>query len=490
MGQSKRLGAATLSLAGFTVEVRKLFLLAVPIMLTQVVQRLISTTDTFMLASYNTDALAAVSLSQSPYLTVLFFGAGISAAVGVFVAQSLGADRVDEHDVALSTGMGLWAGFGVGLIFAIALQFTEPFMLAIGQDADLAAAAGSYARIFTPVLPLAICYGVLTQFAIAAGRPRVPLFVIAVAALANVIGNYALIFGNFGFPELGLKGAAIASFVSQAMAFAVMVLVVTIYAPLKRFTVLSGLLAPNFSRLREVLAVGIPISLTIVLEVAFFTGGTLLMGYFGAAALAGHHIVMTIAASTFIVPASIATAAGIRVGHAKGASSPEAVWTAGITSIILGACIMAVVAVIFVLFRQPIIGLFIDESRPENAAVLQMGMALLLLAAAYQVFDAVLATASGSLRGVKDTAVPLKLAAISFWLIGCPAALLLGFGLNLGAYGVWGAFVIALFAAATLMLHRFSKIIPAAVPDSVEAPKESHTFKTNLGDAASAANQG
>lgn len=490
MGQSKHLGAATLSLAGFTVEVRQLFLLAIPIMLTQVVQRLITTSDTFMLASYDANALAAVSLAQSPYLTLLFFSSGISAAVGVFVAQRVGADRVDEDDVALSTGMGLWVGFGVGLPFAIALQFTEPFLLAIGQDVELAAASGSYARIFTPVLPLAICYGVLTQFAIAAGRPRVPLCVIAVAALANVIGNYALIFGNFGFPELGLQGAAIASFVTQALAFAVLALVVTNYAPLKRFKVLARFLAPNLQRLREVLAVGIPISLTIVLEVAFFTGGTLLMGYFGAAALAGHQIVMTIAATTFIVPASIATAAGVRVGQAKGDSSPEGVWTAGITSIILGACIMAVVAVVFVLFRQPIIGLFIDESGPENAAVLQMGMALLLFAAAYQVFDAVQATASGSLRGVKDTAVPMKLAAISFWLIGCPAALLLGFGFNLGAYGVWGAFVIALFAAAALLLHRFLKIIPAAVPDNVEALEEFPAFKTKLGDAAPAANQG
>ncbi|TNJ42311.1 MATE family efflux transporter [Phaeobacter sp. B1627] len=483
MGYFGRAKLATLSLAAISLEVRQLFLLAIPIMLTQVVQRLISTTDTLMLASYDTDALAAVSLSQSPYLTVLFFGAGISSAVGVFVAQSLGADAVDEHDIALSTSMGLWVGFGVGLPFAIALQFTEPLMLAIGQDRDLSAAAGAYARIFTPILPVAICYGVLTQYAIAVGRPRIPLFVIAIAALANVFGNYTLIFGNFGFPELGLKGAAIASLVTQTLAFTVMLLVVTNYAPLKRFRVLAGVLKPDGARLLEILAIGIPISLMIVLEVAFFTGGTLLMGYFGATALAGHHIVMTIAATTFIVPASIATAAGIRVGLAKGAASPGGVWTAGVTSIGLGACIMASVAVIFVLLREPIIGLFIDESRPENAAVMQMGMTLLLFAAAYQVFDAVQATASGALRGVKDTTVPMQLAAISFWIIGCPAALILGFGLKLGSYGVWAAFVIALSAAAVLMLFRFSKVIPAAAmenPDAKSDPDQAESVEFQM----------
>lgn len=488
MSKPRRIALSSLSLPAVSLEVRQLFLLAFPIMLTQIVQRLISTTDTLMLASYDADALAAVSLSQSPYWTVLFFGIGISSAVGVFVAQSLGADAVDEQDVALSTRMGLWAGFGVGLPFAIALQFTEHFLLAIGQDPGLAAAAGSYARIFTPVLPIAICYSVLTQFAIAAGHPRLPLFVIAGAALANVFGNYALIFGNFGFPELGLKGAALASLVTQIFAFTIMLLVVTNYAPLKRFAVLADVLKPNIKRLREVLSVGIPISLTIVLEVAFFTGSTLLMGYFGAAALAGHHIVMTITAITFIVPASIATAAGIRVGLAKGASSPEGVWNAGAMSIILGACIMACVAVIFVLFREPIIGLFIDQSIPENTAVVQMGMALLLFAAAFQVFDAVQATASGALRGVKDTAVPMKLAVISFWVIGCPAALLLGFGLDFGAYGVWAAFVIALAAAAVMMLYRFLKVIPVAVPESV-AVADAPSCKPYPDQGASVANQ-
>jgi MATE family multidrug resistance protein len=192
-----------------------------------------------------------------------------------------------------------------------------------------------------------------------------------------------------------------------------------------------------------------------LLEVAFFTTSTLLMGYFGAPILAAFQIIIVITATSFLLPSSVATAAMVRVGLSAGAGNRTGVLYAGAMAIVMAAVAMGIAGLAFVLFRVPIIQLFVPYSSPDAAAVVSAGQTFLLFAAAYQLFDGIQVTANFALRGMKDTIVPMWLAVGSYWIIGFPSALLLAFALKLGAVGIWIAFVLALFVAASTMLGRF-----------------------------------
>jgi len=431
--------------------------LALPILLTRIVQRSISFTNTLLLATYSTDALAASALALSPYFNAQLFGTGISAAVSVLVAQSLGKGD-HPRDIQLSVRMGLWAAFGIGVLLAAGLFFTEQFLALISQPPELVGPAGEYARIFSISLPFSIGYGVLAQFAIAVGRPLVPVIVIGITALFNLAASYGLIFGAVGLPELGLRGAALAGCLSNVLSFLLLVLLIAKYRPLRQYHVFAQFLRFDVKWLKEIVVVGLPISLTMMLEVVFFTTSTLMMGYLGTTALAAYQIVMVFTATTFLIPISIATAATVRVAMAVGASSRDGVQNAGTAAILLSVVIMGAGAVLMVVFRDPIIGIFVAQDTVEAANIVALGAIFLLFAAAYQIFDAVQATANFVLRGMKDTVVPMWINASSYWLVGFPIALALTFWLGFGPIGVWIAYVLALFCASTLMLFRFLRL--------------------------------
>ena len=284
-------------------------------------------------------------------------------------------------------------------------------------------------------------------------RTQIVLWITVTAALVNVLCNYSLIFGNWGAPELGILGAAIASLVTQAVSL----IFVVVYAlkVLPEHELLKNFWKPDPEMFTQVFKLGLPIGLTNLSESSLFAASAIMMGWLGTIPLAAHGVVVSLAGLTFMVHLGLSNAATIRAGNAFGRRDRDHLkrGTQVVTVLSLGMSVVAIL--VFVIFPEQLIGLFLDPSEPERDAILAVGVGLLVVAALFQMVDGLQAIALGVLRGVQDTAVPMAMAAISYWVLGIPVSYFLGFVLELGGVGVWLGLVTGLGCAAVLLMTRF-----------------------------------
>jgi MATE family multidrug resistance protein len=345
----------------------------------------------------------------------------------------------------------------------VMLMFTRPILIGLGQEPRLAADAALFASALAFGLPFAMAFQVLRSFSTALSRPIPPMIVMVLAILFNAVGDYALIFGHFGLPQLGLWGAGLASASSNLFSFVAM-LAISLTAPgLKPYRILHRLAQPHWKTLAELFRLGLPIGMTMVFEVALFNGATLAMGAFGVSSIAAHQIAITIPSLTFMVPLGIGLAATVRVGLAAGAGDAKAARRAGFTAIGMGAIFMCATAILLLLFPRAIATLWLPDIA-GNREVLGLAVSFLYIAAAFQLADGLQVTASLSLRGLKDARMPMWLAGASYWLAGAPMCALLGFGLGLKGFGIWLGLAFGLFVAALLLTTRFVLLSKRPIP--------------------------
>jgi len=278
----------------------------------------------------------------------------------------------------------------------------------------------------------------------------------------NAFGDYALIFGAFGLPALGLRGAGIATALTNCGLFLSLLGYVLIDRRFRRYRILGRVWRPDWARLREIFRLGLPIGLTLVMEVGLFAGAGFLIGLIGRAELAAHQIALQCASVAFMVPLGLGQAATVRVGLAAGRGDPAGVARAGITALTIGSLFMATTASLMWTMPGAIVGLFIDAADPANARVVGFAVTFLAVAALFQVFDGGQVIGMGALRGMKDTRSPMLIAAFAYWVVGIGLAVGLAFGVGLGALGVWIGLLAALMVAATLLVGRFFALQRAA----------------------------
>jgi MATE family multidrug resistance protein len=303
----------------------------------------------------------------------------------------------------------------------------------------------------------AFLYLVLRNFLAALERPLLALLVAAGAVAVNAAVNSCLIFGvpAIGLPALGLAGAGIGSSVTVTFEFIVMATIVMRHRQFRRYHLFGRWWRPDWPRLRELWALGLPIAATLTLEVGVFNAAVFLMGLIGAASLAAHQIAIQIASLTFMVPMGLAQAVTVRVGLALGRGDRAGIARAGWTSFVLAVGFMALMAVLMWLIPYRLIGIFIDTSDPANAAVAPLAASFLFVAAWFQIVDGAQAVGAGMLRGLHDTRVPMAFALFGYWVAGMGAALWLGFGLQWGGVGIWAGLALGLAVVAVLMLVRW-----------------------------------
>ncbi len=303
-------------------------------------------------------------------------------------------------------------------------------------------------------LPFSLGFQLLRNYSTALSRPNASLIVVGCAVVFNVVADYALIFGHFGFPRLGLTGSGIASACSYAFSFLVMLAVVRLTPRLHRYRIFRDLAAHDWEKLREIYVLGLPIGLTMLFEAMLFFSSNFIMGHFGLETLAAHTVSLNIPSVTFMVPLGIAMAATVRVGLAAGANDYEAVRRAGWSAMVIASAFMALCAV--VLASDPYdIAALIWPATPGNLGSLALAVTFLHVAAAFQLFDGLQVTAALSLRGLKDARAPMWIAAASYWLAGFPTCIALGFGLGMRGFGIWIGLAFGLFVAAVLLCWRF-----------------------------------
>jgi len=335
-------------------EARELLKLAGPLVITQLAQMIVMTTDIVMLSRYSETALAGAGLGNTVFFLCWLIGTGPAAAVSPMIAHILGAKPTDRANVRGVVRMGLWSVLVLWLPLAVLLVFAEPVLIALHQKPELAHAASLFVLPLCFGLPFSLGFQVLRNFATTLNRPNTSLIVMGFTVFFNAVGDYALIFGHFGAPRLGLMGAGIASASSYAFSFLAMVAVIYLTPELRKYRMFRRFHRPDWAKFGELYKLGIPIGLTMIFEAMLFNASMLIMGTFGTEYVAAHQIALNVPSITFMVPLGIALAATVRVGLSAGAGDREGVRRAGYTAMIVGTGFMAICAVVLGLFPRTI----------------------------------------------------------------------------------------------------------------------------------------
>lgn len=435
----------------YSGHVRAISVLGLPLVGGHLAQFAIGLTDTVMLGWYGVEALAAVTLAGSYFFVVFLMGSGFGWAVMPMVAAH--EAEGDQTSIRRVTRMGLW----LSLLFATAAMplfwFSHPILLALGQEPRIADMAAGYLRVAGWGIYPALLVVVLKSYLAGLERTQIVLWITVLAALANGFANYALIFGNWGAPELGVMGAAIASVLSHLVSL----IAVVIYAVrvLPEHSLFQRFWRPDWEMFATVFRLGVPIGLTSLSEVMLFAFSAVMMGWLGAVPLAAHGIAIQLASAAFMMHLGLSNAATIRSGNAYGRRDLPHMRRGAMVVTVMSLVVSALGAAVFLLFPDHLISLFMEHDNPERRAILSIGVGLLAMAAAFQTVDGMQVIALGLLRGVQDTTVPMIYAGLSYLGIGIPSSYVLGFVLGWGGVGVWLGLVIGLACASVLLFARF-----------------------------------
>lgn len=439
--------------AVWRAEIIETIKLAWPIALTQLGQIAMMTTDLALIGRLGDGAIAAVGLAHLILFVGFVLGMGPVSAVAPLAAQAFGAR--DPRMVRRSLRVGLWAAVMLGVPMNVAQLWGEDILVAAGQSSATAALAARYLTGLAWSMIPAWCFIALRNFMGAVNRPEPALWVTIAAIPVNGLIAYALINGAFGAPRLDLLGAGLATTLVNVAMCAAAIWICYTCRPFKKYRVLGRFWRADWELLRQLMAIGLPISGALMLEWGLFSSAALLMGWIGTTALAAHQIALQVATILFMVPFGISLAATVRVGNAVGRRDSVATRRAGFGAIALGAALMVAMTVIVVAFHAAIPLLFLGDDGGANAATAQLAATLLLIGASFFVTDGVQAIAAGALRGLNDTRVPMLFAAVSFWLIGFTCVYGLAFPGRLGAVGIWIGFSTGIATFAALLICRF-----------------------------------
>ncbi len=439
-----------MTLAG---HARATLVLGLPLIGSHLAQMALHVTDTVLLGWYGVHELAAVVLGSSMFYVIFVFGSGFAQAVMPMVAQSMG--RGDEGQVRRDTRMGLWLSMGFGLLTYPLFWWSEPLLLGLGQEADVARLGQDFLRLAGLGMIPALMVMAIKGYLAALERTQVVLWVTLAAVLVNAALGYALIFGHWGAPEMGVRGAGLASLTVQILTAGLLLAYAGWLPALRRFHLLQRFWRMDRGALASVFRMGWPIGVTALAESGLFSATAIMMGWIGAIPLAAHGIALEVTSLTFMAHLGLSNAATVRAGRAHGAGDAQGLRDGAKAAIGLSVLIGLVNIVLMVVFATPIIGVFLDMAKPASGDILAYGVMLLMFAALFQMADAMQVMALGLLRGMHDTRVPMIMATVSYWIIGMPAGYLLGFTLGLGGGGLWLGLVIGLTFAAVTMMWRF-----------------------------------
>lgn len=439
---------------GLGAQARALVWLAGPLVLSNVAGFAIHMTDVLMMGWYDITQLAGMVLAGSFYFITFIAGSGFAAAVLPLVATA--AANGDATEVRRVTRMGVWLTAAYAAVALPFLLSAGPILRSMGQAPEVAEAAGRYLAIAGWMIVPALAIAVLRSFLSALERTGVVLWITVGIAILNALFAWAFIFGHWGAPELGIVGAAWSALVTNTVG----ALALGGYAVwrLPRYRLLQRVWRPDWPVLARVFRMGLPIGGQLLAEVGLFASSAAMVGWVGAVPLAAHGVTMQLAAIAFMFHLGLSQAATVRAGQALGRGDRDGLRQTGLAATLLSGGFALLTSTAFLLWPATLLGLFVDPADPARPEVLAVGATLLTLAAAFQLFDGFQVLAIGLLRGIQDTAVPFAIAALSYWLVGMPAAYALGFVAGGAEVGVWLGLVLSLVVVATLLMLRFWRL--------------------------------
>ena len=440
-------------------ELKALLTLAGPVVLAEIGWMSMGVVDTLMVGPLGPAAIAATGMSSGVFTAIVIFGMGMMLGLDALVSRAYGAGRPDECLRWLQHGVCL-ALITAPVVMALA---SAAFLTidAWGLHPDIRALAGPYLRVISlGTLPL-LLYAAFRRYLQGMHVVGPVMFALVSANLVNAGANWVLIYGRLGFPALGVEGSAWATTVARVY------MAVFLFLAIRREHRRRGAAHPHVplafdvGRLWRLVALGAPAAGQITLEVGVFAIATALAARLDPVSSASHQIALNIASLAFMVPLGLASAAAVRVGHAVGAHDPERAIRAGWTALVTGGVVMAVIGLVMFVWRLPMLRAFITEQR-----VLEIGVGLLAIASAFQLFDGTQAVATGVLRGLGDTRTPMVMNIVGHWVLGLPIGYALCFRFGWGVSGLWIGLSIGLIFVAVVLTAVWARrsrhlVIPA-----------------------------
>jgi MATE family multidrug resistance protein len=432
--------------------VNRLLRLAVPIIVSQLGQVGMNTADTIMVGPLGATALASAGLGSAIHFFGLIISVGVITGLTPIVSQAFGAGDPARCRHALI--QGLWVALLVSVPVVLANAAGQPVARALGQEPAVAQLAGSYMRALAWGVPGYFLFVALRQYLEAMNRPAAPMVVTFIGLAVNIGANRVLIYGIDGVvPALGVVGSGYATSIVRVAMLLILLVWVFLHPELRPFRKGVGA-TPDGRMIGSILTIGLPVGAQYGLEVGLFSFAAVVMGWLGPTELAAHQITINIASTTFMVALGVSIAGSVRVGQHIGARRRGAMRRATFATYMLAVGFMGLCALLFLMAPRELIGLYTSER-----ALLDLGTRLLLVAAAFQLFDGAQVAGISVLRGAADTRVPMLIAALGYWGLGVPVGYLLAFTGGLSAVGVWIGLSAGLAAVAVLLAIRVRRTL-------------------------------
>jgi multidrug resistance protein, MATE family len=429
--------------------------LAWPLILSNLTFALIQATDIVLMGWLGAHELAAAALGINLTWPLGFAAFGLLTAASPMMATALGAKTRSVREVRRSFRQSIWLCVLATVPLWLLLWNAEGVILALGQEPALARDAAIFLRGYMWTMLPWLLFQAMRNFLAAVERPGWVLGVSIAGIVVNALLGWALIFGHFGLPALGIFGGGLASSIVWGLLALALFGVIISDRQFRRFHLFGHLWRSDWPRLKRMLRLGTPIGLAFAFEGAVFGAAAYLMGLIDSASLAAHAVALQIAALTFMVPWGLSQAATVRVGRALGRRDQQGIARSGWTAWTVGVGFMASMAAIMWIFPRELVGLFLDDT-PENARVIALAVTFLAVAAVFQIFDGAQVVGAGMLRGLHDTRVPMLFALLGYWGIGLGVGAWLAFARGWGGAGIWVGLAIGLAIVAVLMIGRWS----------------------------------
>lgn len=432
-------------------EIKAITMLALPLMAAFLAQKGMQFIDTFMMGWIGPEALAAGSLGTSIFFTILVFCMGALSAAGIYIVRAKGAN--DEADIQLSLQHGLCMALILSLPSMLLIYLSPKILLLIGQDPIVIKNTISLLTGLMWGLPGYLLFMVLREYIAAFSLTRIVMVVALGSIPLTFFANYILIYGYLGFPKLGIAGIGYAGAIIMWFMFLCLFIYCKQHSQLQKYISFTQFRF-NFQKLFDILYIGVPSGMLYVLESGMFLMAAVLMGYLGVDALAAHQIAMQCASIAYAIPFALSMTTALQVGQAAGACDIQQAKRSAFNGLTLGLILTTIIALIFVLFPQQIINVFLDGTEHDYAQISQLAISYLFCAAVFQCFDGFQAIANGALRGLKDTFVPMLLSIGSYWVLGVCSAYYFAFYTNLKALGVWYGLTLGILSIGVILLLR------------------------------------
>ena len=444
-------------LSNYTKEFRYNLKLASPVMLGMLGHTFVSFVDNVMVGQLGSAELAAVSLGNSFIFIAMSLGIGFSTAITPLVAEAdteqnfVKGKSAFKHDFFLCTVLGV-------LLFLLTL-LAKPLMATMDQPEEVVALAIPYLDLVAFSLVPLIVFQAFKQFSDGMSLTKYPMYATLLANILNVAINYVLIFGKFGFPQMGIVGAAVGTLVSRVVMLFFLWWLLAKRHRSRAYVTNIKFFTLSKQPIKKLTNLGLPSAMQMFFEVAIFTAAIWLSGLLGKNAQAANQIALNLSSMTFMVAMGLSVAAMVRVGNQKGLKDYKNLKRIAESIFLVGFIFAVIFALLFVVFHKALPDLYVDLDDPANAVdtaeVVKIAATLLLASAVFQISDSLQVIALGALRGLQDVKIPTIITFISYWVIGFPISYYLGKEDAYGSLGIWIGLLAGLSAAALLLFIRF-----------------------------------